>query len=255
MCELGEEATAFGRAGDSSAGTDERCASIYGRRSTDSIRNLRCQLGANHTRRAGREVRPHRHRTATGAAYRWPVKQPRLETPMRRDSLPVAGLVLLYLAAIVAANVLTAHFGPPAAIYNAFALIGLDLITRDRLADFWGTSRWAKQAALILAGALLSYAATSGAHKVAVASAISFACAEVGEALLYWVLRRRVWLERANVSAWLGAAIDSLVFPTLAFGGFVWSTSFGQFAAKVAGAVVWSLVIVKLATRRAEAIA
>jgi hypothetical protein len=32
--------------------------------------------------------------------------------------------------------------------YNAFALIGLDLITRDRLADFWGTTRWAKVAGL-----------------------------------------------------------------------------------------------------------
>jgi hypothetical protein len=50
----------------------------------------------------------------------------------------VTALVSLYLTAIVAANLLTARFGPTASIYNAFALIGLDLITRDRLADFWG---------------------------------------------------------------------------------------------------------------------
>ena len=75
----------------------------------------------------------------------------------------VAILIGLYLAAIVAANVITARFGPTASIYNAFALIGFDLITRDRLADFWGTTRWVKMALLILTGALLSYLATPDA--------------------------------------------------------------------------------------------
>jgi len=155
----------------------------------------------------------------------------------------IAALVSLYLVAIVAANLLTARFGPTASIYNAFALIGLDLITRDRLADFWGTTRWAKMALLILAGSVLSFAINLEARTVAEASAISFVCAESGEALLYHILRDREWMQRANTAAWLGAAIDSFVFPTLAFGGLVWTTTFGQFTAKTAGALLWSLVI------------
>jgi queuosine precursor transporter len=96
---------------------------------------------------------------------------------------------------------------------------------------------------LILAGSALSFAVSLEARTVAEASAISFACAESGEALLYHFLRNREWMQRANMAAWLGAAIDSFVFPTLAFGGLVWTTTFGQFTAKIAGALLWSLVI------------
>jgi queuosine precursor transporter len=166
----------------------------------------------------------------------------------------VAVLVAVYLAAIVAANLITARYGPAAAVYNAFALIGLDLITRDRLADFWGTTRWVKMALLIATGSALSYLIAQDARSVAEASAISFACAETGEGLLYHLLRHRQWVQRANTAAWLGAAIDSLVFPTLAFGGLVWSTSVGQFTAKTAGALLWSAVIVRVRpARRARA--
>jgi uncharacterized PurR-regulated membrane protein YhhQ (DUF165 family) len=167
-------------------------------------------------------------------------------------------LVFAYLAAIVAANLITARYGPAASVYNAFALIGLDLITRDRLADFWGTTRWVKMALLITAGSALSYLIAQDARTIAEASAISFACAESGEGLLYHLLRRRQWFERANTAAWLGAGIDSLVFPTLAFGGLLWSTSVGQFTAKTAGALLWSAVIVRVRPgrrARAEALA
>jgi queuosine precursor transporter len=164
-------------------------------------------------------------------------------------------LVGLYLAAIVAANLIAARFGPAASIYNAFVLIGFDLITRDRLADFWGTTRWAKMALLILTGALLSYLATPDAHMIAEASAISFACAETGEGLRYHLLRKRRWMQRANIAAWLGAAIDSFVFPTLAFGGVMWSITAGQFIAKTAGALFCLLLIARVRVRqRGEAL-
>lgn len=164
----------------------------------------------------------------------------------RRERATIAVLVGLYLAAIVAANLITARFGPSASVYNAFALVGLDLITRDRLADFWGTNRWMRMVLLIGMGSLLSFLAARDAHAVAEASAISFACAESGEGLLYYLLRERRWMQRANASAWLGAAIDSLVFPTLAFGGLMWSTSAGQFVAKAAGALFWSLFVARV---------
>ncbi len=167
-------------------------------------------------------------------------------------------LVFTYLAAIVAANLITARYGPAASVYNAFALIGLDLITRHRLADFWGTTRWVKMGLLIAAGSALSYLIAQDARAIAEASAISFACAESGEGVLYHLLRRRRWFERANTAAWLGAGIDSLVFPTLAFGGLLWSTSVGQFTAKTAGALLWSAVIVRVrppGRARSEALA
>jgi uncharacterized PurR-regulated membrane protein YhhQ (DUF165 family) len=152
-------------------------------------------------------------------------------------------LVALYLAAIVAANVIVAHYGPQAIIYNAFFLIGLDLCTRDALASFWGETRWLKQGALILAGAVLSYFASEEAAKIALASGIAFACAESVEAVIYYAVRRMPWVERANISALPAAMVDSIIFPTLAFGSFVWATTFSLFAAKLAGAFVWSVVL------------
>ena len=160
--------------------------------------------------------------------------------------LKIAGLVVVYLAAIVAANLSLTHWGPSAIIPNAFFLIGLDLITRDRLADFWGTTRWPKMLLLIAAGGALSYWLNDDAAKIAIASTVSFAAAELCEAVAYHILRKQRWTERAPKAALLGAAVDSIVFPTLAFGVFSFSTSFGQFAAKLAGAVVWTWVIAKL---------
>jgi len=127
-------------------------------------------------------------------------------TAASRERAKVAVLVGVYLAAIVAANIITARYGPTASVYNAFALIGLDLITRDRLADFWGTSRWLKMALLIGAGSAISFLVAQDVQAIAQASAISFACAETGEGLLYHALRRREWVQRANAAAWLGAS-------------------------------------------------
>jgi len=93
-----------------------------------------------------------------------------------RERVKIAVLVGVYLAAIVTANIITARYGPTASVYNAFALIGLDLITRDRLADFWGTSRWQRMALLIGAGSAISFLIAQDVQAIAEASAISFAC-------------------------------------------------------------------------------
>ena len=42
-----------------------------------------------------------------------------------------------YLVAIVAANLLVAHFGHGVAVLNAFLFIGLDLTARDGLHEAW----------------------------------------------------------------------------------------------------------------------
>lgn len=161
-------------------------------------------------------------------------------------SIKIGALIALFLAAIVAANLITTHYGPSASIYNAFFLIGLDFITRDRLADFWGTTRWVKMIALIVVGGGLSYWLNRNAGTIAVASMVAFASAEAVEALAYHVLRKRQWLERAPKAALLAAGVDSLIFPTIAFGGVMWAITFGQFFAKLAGAVVWTWVVARV---------
>ena len=59
-------------------------------------------------------------------------------------------IVALYLAAVVAANLSVAAFGPAASIVNAFLFVGLDLTARDRLHDSWrGRQLWPRMALLM----------------------------------------------------------------------------------------------------------
>lgn len=163
------------------------------------------------------------------------------------------GLIALFLAAITAANLISAHYGPEASIYNAFALIGLTLVIRDQLHDQWQKHRLPKMLLLIIAGSLLAYLVTPDAGKIGMASGVAFLAAESVDALVYHSVRFWPWLERSNFSNFFGAAVDSLVFPTLAFGGIMWGISLGQFTAKVAGALLITLLISR--TLRREPVA
>lgn len=153
-------------------------------------------------------------------------------------------LVLLYLAAIVIANLTVAMFGPAAIYVNAFALIGLDLSCRDRLHDAWQRRglTW-KMGLLILAGSALSWLLNARAGRVATASLTAFALAALVDAMLYQWLHRHPYLIRCNGSNVGGAIVDSLAFPTIAFGEFSLLTSLLQFLAKFAGGFAWSLIL------------
>ena len=161
-------------------------------------------------------------------------------------------LVTVYLAAIVAANLSVAHWGPAAAIYNAFLFIGLDLTTRDGLHDLWAGRLLRNMALLIVAGSALSYGAGlwlgSGPFvgRIALASCAAFAAAAVTDTGVYHLLHQRPWYERVNQSNIASAAVDSLVFVALWPFGFQFTLAFTLFAAKVAGGVIWAFLLGQL---------
>lgn len=159
-------------------------------------------------------------------------------------------LVIVYLAAIVAANLLVVTFGPAVTVLNAFLFIGLDLTTRDTLHEQWrGRYLCGRMALLIATGSVLSALLNANAGPIALASFVAFAASGVVDALVYTLLARYPRLWRVNGSNVASAAVDSLVFPTLAFGGLLWPVVVGQFVAKVAGGLLWSLVLRKVVTR------
>lgn len=162
----------------------------------------------------------------------------------------VTVLVAGYLAAIVTANLLASRYGPSITPYTALGLVGFGLIARDRLADAFGASRWRQQAALIATGSLLSILVNHNSAAIAVASCVAFTASETAEGLLYFLMRRQRWLERATRSGVAGAAIDSFLFPTIAFGTVLWSTIFAQFTAKTAGCLIFALILGRLHPRR-----
>jgi hypothetical protein len=161
--------------------------------------------------------------------------------------------VLLYLAAIVAANLSVAAFGPSVTVLNAFLFIGMDLTLRDRLHDQWrGRQLLARMTLLIAAGGAISYALNADAGPIAVASTVAFAIAAALDATTYALLGDRGRLLRINGSNVVGAGVDSLIFPALAFGlPLLWPIVIGQFVAKVAGGFVWSLILAVPVRRRA----
>ena len=153
-------------------------------------------------------------------------------------------LIALYLAAIVAANLTVTAWGPSASIVNAFLFVGLDLVARDRLHDRWrGHALAPRMALLIVAGGLLSMALNAAAWRIAVASSLAFVAAATVDALTYHALHRRPYLQRVNGSNIASAAVDSILFPTLAFGALLPRVIAGQFAAKVAGGALWALLL------------
>ena len=156
----------------------------------------------------------------------------------------------MYLLAAVLANLSSAFFGPIASIFNAFVFIGLDLTARDKLHDAWqGRYLWVKMFLLIAVGSGISYMLNRNAGIIAVASLAAFGVAGVVDAIVYQFLHNKKWMVKVNGSNIFSALADSLVFPTIAFGGFLPLIVLGQFAAKVTGGFIWSWIIAKVSKK------
>ena len=157
--------------------------------------------------------------------------------------------ILIYAAAMTAANLSIAHFGPWVSPINAFVLIGLDLALRDWL--HVRLQSW-QMLALICATGALTYALNNAAGMISIASSVAFTSA----ALVDWATFARLrgsWLYRANRSNVAGAAVDSLLFPTLAFGALLPHIVALQFVAKAAGGAIWSVLLERTLQRAYQA--
>jgi queuosine precursor transporter len=154
--------------------------------------------------------------------------------------------VIAYLAAIAVANLLAVTYGPSVTVITAFVLIGFDFTCRDWLQARWeGRTLWLRMLALIAAGGAISWLVNRDAAPIAVASTVSFVVAGSIDAVVFALIGRRVHrLYRWNGTNLVGAGVDSLLFPTLAFGALIPAVVIGQYAAKVAGGLLWSLLIV-----------
>ena len=147
--------------------------------------------------------------------------------------------IAAYAAAMILANLSVAAFGPLVSPINAFVLIGLDLALRD-----WLHVRlrvW-QMGTLIAGTGALTYLLNPAAGMIAIASSAAFTAAAVVDWATFARLRGS-WMFRANGSNVAGAAVDSLVFPTLGFGALMPQIVLAQFAAKVAGGAVWAWII------------
>jgi hypothetical protein len=158
--------------------------------------------------------------------------------------------ISIYIAAIVAANLSVASFGPAVTPINAFFLIGLDLSLRDHLHERWRGNQLAlRMGGLLLAAGAISFALNPASGRIAIASVIAFVVSNAIDAMVYQLLIKRGYLARSNGSNAAGALVDSALFPTIAFGSVMPAIVVAQFAAKLVGGFFWSIGI-KLVSRK-----
>lgn len=149
--------------------------------------------------------------------------------------------VLIYVFAIVFANFLVSLFGPTITPINAFVFIGLDLALRNWLN--LKLNKW-QMGAMIFGTGVISYLLNDTMQMIAIASAVSFTLAS----LVDWLVFNKIqgsWIKRANISNTAGAFVDSVAFPTIAFGSLMLEIVALQFFAKVAGGFVWTYLLRK----------
>lgn len=147
--------------------------------------------------------------------------------------------VCVYTVAMTLANLSIAAFGPAISPLNAFLFIGLDLTLRDWLhvkLRLW------QMGLLIAVSGLLTYLLNPATGMIAVASACAFTIAAVVDWFVFSKAKGS-WSSRVNKSNVAGASVDSLIFPTLAFGSLMPTIVLFQFVAKVFGGFVWSALL------------
>lgn len=175
---------------------------------------------------------------------------------MRRSATIDLLLVLMYLAAIVTANLSVAKWGQVALPFTAFLLIPFDLVTRDVLHERWqGGALWLKMGMLIAGGSVLAAALNVDAWRVALASFIAFGCAQsVNSGVFHLLIGKTPRYLRMNVSNCFAALVDSTVFPVVAFWPTVsvWLVG-AQWLSKFIGGLVISAVAVKVIPQPNEA--
>ena len=149
---------------------------------------------------------------------------------------------IVYILSLVAANLLVAQFGPWFSIINSFLLIGLDLTLRDKIHELWD-GKWLPIGCLIATASIISYLLNPASGIIALASFVAFAVSMVVDTIVYQYLINKSWVVKSNGSNIAGAAIDSILFPTIAFGGLMPEIVLMQFMAKVFGGAIWVYLI------------
>lgn len=149
-------------------------------------------------------------------------------------------IAVIYVAAICAANLLVARYGPWVTLINAFFLVGLDMVLRDILHERYGIMRSLFLSAI---AGIASYGINPASGLIAVASMVAFIAAAFVNAMVYQKLIDKPWLKKSNAGNVAAAAVDSVLFPLIAFGAFLPVIISAQFLCKTAGGAIWSWLL------------
>jgi len=156
-------------------------------------------------------------------------------------------VILLYLLAIVVADLLVTKFGVNILPITSFFIIPFDLVLRDVLHDRWRITGGLpiKMAGLVLSGSIISYLINSESKNVAKGSFFAFVCAGLIAYTVYEILKRKPKRVKMNVANFFSAFTDSLVFQVVAFGSVSYKIVFIQWVLKFIGGFFWVLIFTR----------
>lgn len=149
--------------------------------------------------------------------------------------------IMIYALVIILANILVSIFGPSITPFIAFFLIGLDLALRNYLSLVMTKY---EMAAMIIGTGLISYGLNPATGMIAIASGLAFTSAAIVDWLTFNTVSGQ-WIKKNIAGNSAGALVDSIIFPTLAFGELMPLIVISQFIAKVLGGTMWGLIIKK----------
>lgn len=149
-------------------------------------------------------------------------------------------LISIYVVAIVLANTIVWVFGPWVSPINAFVLIGLDLTLRDVMHE---RLTRIQMALVVCSGGFLTWILNPASSNIAIASSVAFTIAACADWGAYYALGSYRWSIKVNGSNAVGSAVDSIIFPTMAFGAFLPQIIVLQFIAKLIGGFIWSIIM------------
>lgn len=158
--------------------------------------------------------------------------------------------VVLFLSAIVAANLAVATYGQAALVITAWIVIPFDMLTRDLLHERWRNDRLAlRMGALVLLGGAITILLSSSTWRVAVGSCLAFALAMGVNSIVFERLIERTRFRRMTASNAAAAIVDSIAFPLIAFGTLDPVLSLAQASSKTLGGVAWTAAALYLLPR------
>lgn len=143
-------------------------------------------------------------------------------------------MLLSFTGLYTAANILVSIFGPAITPFNALVIIAADMVLRDRLQYDYGFA-WS-MGACVIAG-LSTVVIAPEADMIAIASTVSVVASGLAAAAAFR-FKGGSFYSKAFPANLVAAAVDSALFPLIAFGCLMPGVSLAQFVAKSAGATL-----------------
>lgn len=155
--------------------------------------------------------------------------------------------IAFYLIALVAANLIVKHFGPPGLWFSSALLIPFDFVCRAIFHETWkGKNLVINLLLLTIVSGIITFALNHEALNIAMASFSGIVAVQIFAGIFYQAFLKKSYFFKVNLSDIVAIIVDSIVFQLVAFGAVNFEVTGGQMLIKAIGGLFWFFIIFKL---------